>query len=841
MITSPKIPTDLLWGLSSFFIGLAVVYLISVFYFRNRITREAQKIRKKKKELSPIVSEFLFYDENGDKIEKINYIGLKIEVRELIKSPFDRKVLTEILMDLRKDVSGSTRTELFHIYQDLGLHEDAYKKLRSWRWEDIAKGIFELTQMHVEEAYMPITRFINDRRPTVRKQAEIAVVTLKREGVTFFLDHTKYKISEWQQLKLLDVVRNKEDYLAPPFRLWLTSKNNYVVLFALRLIKHYNQNDASSSLITLVHHKSDHIKREAIHCIKEFNITEALPVLKSVFDRNSTDIRMHILDTVAEIGSEADLPFLEDIEGQNYSFMVKNKAVRAINTIKPEAILPTKDIEKVTEPKVPENAVDQMEADETEHEFQSETMTSKAQNPELLTSHPKFMDEEILNANEVSLDAQTWESSIEEIEEEETQTLDLTGSLELTEDEIAFLPLVIDSDREGFANVSEEKEISLDDLPVIFEELKTKATPIAFDCSFLPLVVERREQAFKDPLQIRVDFEEVLGVQKSEPVSVSSLNVDYEEVLVKPKAEPVRPESMDVAYEEIRASRADAHIDEFQLDLLDFSDMNSSEDTVGKNSVAFPDAEENSMEWPLDFEWESQENESQDAEITPEEEILETVFSLEHLIPKPKYYEDMETMALLENIEELGDEREIPFLKSLLESETSPAVLERVGTILDHFIATYSTQTDFENTEPLKEYSVFEELIFKGDLETKLFLLNEIAEVGDAKELPLLHTLVSHANKGIRETALKVLHRLQSRLQEASVDPVIRKEDAPLSIEQLLNQDNSDFFELNFEPAGTGEGSTERKYTRSSNTGDRNTLFDHLCNMSTKFYNKKNG
>lgn len=831
----------MLWGLSSFFIGLAVVYLISVFYFRNRITREAQKIREKKKELSPIVSEFLFYDENGDKIEKINYIGLKIEVRELIKCPFDRKVLTEILMDLRKDVSGSTRTELFHIYQDLGLHEDAYKKLKSWRWEDIAKGIFELTQMHVEEAYMPITRFINDRRPTVRKQAEIAVVTLKREGITFFLDHTKYKISEWQQLKLLDVVRNKEDYLAPPFRLWLTSKNNYVVLFALRLIKHYNQNDASCSLITLVHHKSDHIKREAIHCIKEFNITEALPVLKSVFDGNSTDIRMHILDTVAEIGSEADLPFLENIEGQNYSFMVKNKAVRAINTIKPEAILPTKDIEKVTGPEVPKNEVDKMEADETEHEFHSETVASKAQNLELPTSHPELMDEEILNADEVSLDTQTWEPSIEEIEEEAKQNLDLSDSLELTEEEIAFLPLVIDVDLERIANVSQEKEISLNNLPVVFEELKTKSTPTAFDCSFLPLVVEPQEQVLKDPLQIQVDYEEVLGVQKTKPVSVSSLKVDYEEVLVIQKVEPVGPEFMDVAFEEVLAPREDAHIDEFQLDLLDFSGMNSIGDTVDENSDVFPNAEEISLEWPLDFEWESQEKESQDAEIILEGDTSETISSLEHLIPKPNFYEDMETMALLENIEELGDEREIPFLKSLLESETTPAVLERIGIVLDQFIATYTTQTDVENSEPLKEYSVFEELISKGDLETKLFLLNEIAEVGDAKELPLLHTLVSDAHKSIRETALKVLHKLENRLQKATIDVGVREDDAPVSVEQLLNLDESDFFELNFEPAGTREGTTERKYTRYTSSGDSNTLFDHLCNMSTKFYNKKNG
>jgi len=185
LLTAPKVPTDLLWGLTVFFGLLVLVYLVSVFIFRNKISKEARQVREKKKELAPIISEFLFYDAKGDKIEKINYIGLKVEIRELIKNNFDRKVLTEILMDLRKDVSGTTRSELFHIYRDLELHKDAYKKLKSWRWEVVSKGILELTQMNVTESYSIITRFINDKRSTIRKQAEIATVSLKEDGISF--------------------------------------------------------------------------------------------------------------------------------------------------------------------------------------------------------------------------------------------------------------------------------------------------------------------------------------------------------------------------------------------------------------------------------------------------------------------------------------------------------------------------------------------------------------------------------------------------------------------------------------------------------------------------------
>lgn len=249
LITAPKIDTDLLWDMSFLFIGLAVVYFVAIFFYRNKLSANAAKVMQRKMELSPMISEFIFYDEDSSKEETSNYINLKIEIRQLIKDDFNREVLSEVLLDLRKDVSGDTQKRLLKLYQDLDLHIYAFAKLKSMRWEVVSNAIKDLTQMQVSEAYVLITKFINDKRATIRKQAEIAVVTLKYEGLNYFLDTTKHKISEWQQLKLLDVLRNREDYQPPRFKAWLTSNNSFVVLFALRLIKFYNQNDANTSLI----------------------------------------------------------------------------------------------------------------------------------------------------------------------------------------------------------------------------------------------------------------------------------------------------------------------------------------------------------------------------------------------------------------------------------------------------------------------------------------------------------------------------------------------------------------------------------------------------------------
>ena len=59
-----------------------------------------------------MISEFLFYEDDADVAEKSNYIRLKIEIRDLLKDDFNRKILSEILLDLRKDVSGDTQKRL---------------------------------------------------------------------------------------------------------------------------------------------------------------------------------------------------------------------------------------------------------------------------------------------------------------------------------------------------------------------------------------------------------------------------------------------------------------------------------------------------------------------------------------------------------------------------------------------------------------------------------------------------------------------------------------------------------------------------------------------------------
>ena len=185
---------------------LALFYLSSVFYFRARLKNKANREAELKKDLAPMISKFLFYTEEDPLEARREYVQLKIEIRQLLKNGLTRTVLSEVLRDLKKDVSGSARNELLSLYSDLGLQEDAIQRLKSRRWQVLSKAILELTEMEVRGAYGLIKKFVNHRSSIVRKQAQLATVSLKNEGITYFLDSNRYQISEWQQLKLLDVI-----------------------------------------------------------------------------------------------------------------------------------------------------------------------------------------------------------------------------------------------------------------------------------------------------------------------------------------------------------------------------------------------------------------------------------------------------------------------------------------------------------------------------------------------------------------------------------------------------------------------------------------------------------
>ncbi len=657
LLSIPEIHTDLLWDLSVLFGGLCILYFSFIFFFRNRLSSKARNIGERRKELTPIISNFLFYGEEASKEEKYEHVGLKVEIREFLKDPINRSILKDILLDLQRDLTGDSRVRLLNMYKDFDLHLDAFAKLKSWRWEVVTKGIVELTQMQVEEAYTAIRRFINHRRNVIRRHAQIATVSLKHEGIVHFLDSNKYPISEWQQIKILEVLREKEDFIPPNFGVWLMSSNKDVVLFALRLIRYYNQTDANASVTQLLKHRDDEIKQAAIDCIKEFGIIQAIPTLMAAFTRAKRDTRILILDALGAIGSEEQIPFLREVHQKVSNFNVKSKALSAINTIAPGTVLPNENLDPRIDPKI-------------EPRIEDETEISEEGAPAGTESHHETHEDETEIREEVTpADTESYHETHEAAEEE----IDVTegGSELFSEDLDVFdhcfmeeLNEILNSRR---ADDEEEESgyLPLDFLPIVTEkptEMDKKKTKKKSRKRLWQLPV-KYEEVHPDA-EFRKELEDILSrVEVQNPdgnTEVEYLNFNFLPFVVDndspvEKAQPIQEANGEGAEEEYPQGKesTDTVMAELPEDRMDVFDACSLVDWA-----QLPDSEEMPKEEASEREPDKREEESPLEPAHAGYSIFEDLFV--------KCDEDSKLM-LLREIPELGDHRELAFLATLKE------------------------------------------------------------------------------------------------------------------------------------------------------------------------------
>ncbi|WP_298475218.1 hypothetical protein [uncultured Maribacter sp.] len=830
LITAPKIHTDLLWDLTILFVSLAVLYFVGIFYFRNKFSKQNKIIAQKKTDLSPIISEFLFFEDSSSKDEKKSYIKLKIEIRQFLKDTFNRRILSEVLLDLGKDVSGRTQQSLFELYRELELHKDAYKKLESWRWELISKGIFELTQMHVEESYGFIIKFINDKRGTIRKQAEIATVTLKNEGIIHFLDTTRYKISEWQQLKLLEVLRNQKDFQPPKFKQWLTSGNKHVVLFSLRLIKHYNQNDAELSIIELVKHKNTQIKQEAIQCIKEFAFLKAIDTLKLVFWNCSADTKIAILGAMAVIGSEEDLPFLSQIEFKERNFSVKSKALSTINTIAPETILPTEDIETDIHHNIPEDIETAIAASKaiatTPNDIESMEREKDVEETLNNTIEPSTMDDN--NVKEV----------LQEIRTEELQSFAENIDAPIDENiNLDFLPIISSEEsHEPLQNDKTNEEIKdiivnfqrvvgkkINDLDVVYDAvsfLSKSQDFIEFNLDFLPLVTEKKKVS-----DLKVFYEEVP-------------DIIYDNNFSKEKEEEINLDFIPVVFDEINTTDKPASVE--KIDSQNIKNIVTIYEEIKVEEEKQEVKEIDLKEYDVDFT----------TLFNKKEETKSAPDHIEYNIPKASFYseKELEMFVVLEDIDAFGDAREIPLLKEYLSVEKEGPVKERILEVMAKIHQENNQNKEIgmavKEEEYISEVNLIEELFINSDTESKLILLDEIVAVGEKKELKLLNNLLSDPDKTVRQKALKCIAQLQNQinLKENLVIDLISEEVSPEPIPleyAFLNDYEAELIKNNAGPSKTLKDST----TLSSSEGNKKdaTFLEQFYMFSSKLFDRLNG
>jgi len=322
---------QLVWMVSCL-LFLAVIILIIYLKFLRVHLRENEKITEKyTKDYELLLITYLYAetDENGVSLERQSVIN---ELEKGIKNTFKRKIIVATFLKLGNEITGEMAESIHDLYSQTKLKKYALSKLKNRNWYIIARGIRELTLFHVKDAHDQVVKHVNHSRREVRKEVQLYLVNLFHFDGLKFLDDLQTPLSEWDQIQLLEELQKLEDQQIPDISLWLRSANKYVVIFALKLAKIYNQFGMKDVLIELISQKDEKVRLELIPVLSHLHVIEAKEVFKNNFNESSKDEQIAFFKLLENLIEPSDEPFIiEHIYHEN--FEVKYSALKLLKVL----------------------------------------------------------------------------------------------------------------------------------------------------------------------------------------------------------------------------------------------------------------------------------------------------------------------------------------------------------------------------------------------------------------------------------------------------------------------------------------------------------------------------
>ena len=317
------------------FFGIVFLLIGYILIYIKIVKNRRSKYQKWKNIADLLVSEAIFSEDTD-----VNHVVFPINHRTeiLLKNARFRKVLTKELLLAKKNMSGSAGLFLQKLYLQLNLDHYALQNFSSHKWHLKAKAIQDIGIMNLKAHLSKIYRQTNNKNELVRMEAQIAVIKLIGFDGLRFLDVVSYQINDWQQIKLLSELSYLPANNFNGIDNWLLSKNDSVVIFALKLIKSFHRFELYQEVKACLLHLSVNVRYQAILALEKiYNETTSSMLLKQ-YTIEEVKNQIAIVKTLQQMGSEEDIPLLISFL-RNETPEQKRSIVRTIANISEKGLL----------------------------------------------------------------------------------------------------------------------------------------------------------------------------------------------------------------------------------------------------------------------------------------------------------------------------------------------------------------------------------------------------------------------------------------------------------------------------------------------------------------------
>lgn len=299
---------------------IITIIILVVSLIANRY--KSEQLDVKKKEIDTTLNEFLtnliFQDFDAEEI-KIQIAKFKATI------PFDEKwcryLILNKLIHFKQNLHGFDQNRILLIYKYFGLQQYSQNLINDRRWYFKSLGIYhyQVLDYKIKKGYMK--SFLKSKNKYLRSNALVAVIALSDEKFGI-LDNYTEKISRADELKILDIIYQKQSQAPDNISQWLQNKNNSIVLLALKLLIRYKGTLNLSQISYLLMHDDILVRKETLLAIRELGVCNANTLLIDFYPKeNHKRNKISCLKTLGVIGDETTvvfarhiLPFEKDLE-----------------------------------------------------------------------------------------------------------------------------------------------------------------------------------------------------------------------------------------------------------------------------------------------------------------------------------------------------------------------------------------------------------------------------------------------------------------------------------------------------------------------------------------------
>jgi len=298
-------------------ISSMLILLLFILFNRRRMERTEKLRQYLMEKYQGLTIDYLFGSTTPD------------DFKPIASDTFRRQVLIDQMIDVSVNLKGEESKKLIGLYKHLGLDRDSISRANDRRWHKKIKGFRELAFMNIKDANDEMYKALNSSNEILRMEAQIALVRLGDENAFEFLSHLTRPFSLWEQISLHELMIQHNIHL-PSFKKWLTSSNPTVVMFALRMIREFKQNDADEDIQATLIHKNPEVRQLAVQVAGDLNIRSALEVMKHMYKNQDYNICLEIVRSMGKMPDLSMLGFLTLVLDKEDDVQLQIEAVKAI-------------------------------------------------------------------------------------------------------------------------------------------------------------------------------------------------------------------------------------------------------------------------------------------------------------------------------------------------------------------------------------------------------------------------------------------------------------------------------------------------------------------------------